>query len=686
MGIAAFVASTVLILWIFPREAQFRYEFQQGAIWQHTDLYAPFDYPIRKTGPEIEAERKAIVEESKPYLLLDTNVFRQVRKSITLSLDSLSSSLIPEGPGANSALANRLKLFRKQMLLVLDSIYLRGILEPHSEILQKPLDQVISLGVSNNLYKEYLLGDFHTPQSAQNLFRKRLYAQDSVLAAQWLLPVLDLSSNIRYDKETTERFREEALRNVLIYKGALARGNLVISKGEYIDADNFNKLESLRLAYNEERGSSLNYYAVMAGQLLFISFLLAFLFSFLNIFRQKLFRSFRQTLSILVLLLTTILLARATLLSEEISIYMVPFAILPILVRSFFDTRLALFVHIISILISAYLAPNSYEFVIIQMGGGITAIFSFVNLRKRQQIFNTVILVFGTYSLLYIALILMREGTLMQIEGFRFLAFLGSCMITLFVFPLIYIFEKLFGLLSDVTLLELSDTNSPLLKQLSAKAPGTFQHSMQVANLAEAAMDEIGGNALLVRTGALYHDIGKMEMGQYFIENQINGVNPHNDLPFEKSAGIIISHVAKGVAIAKENRLPQSLIDFIRTHHGTQTVQYFYRNYLKNFPDADQELDKKKFSYPDPIPFSRETAVLMMADSVEAASRSISAPDMHKINELVEKIINYQMAENQLVNSDITLRDIRDVKRIFKEKLMNIYHIRIEYPEAETKA
>ena len=360
-------------------------------------------------------------------------------------------------------------------------------------------------------------------------------------------------------------------------------------------------------------------------------------------------------------------------------LYLVPICLVPIVIRAFFDTRLALYVHIITIIIIGFLVPNSFEFVFLQLIAGIIVIISVVHLQKRSQFFVTAFMVFLSYITVYVGLTLIQEGSLMGVELKYLALFAGSAVLTLFSYPLIFIFEKIFGMITDVTLMELSNSNTKLLRELSMKAPGTFQHSLQVANLAEEALYEIGGNTLLARTGALYHDIGKMDMPEYFIENQSTGVNPHDELPFDESAKIIISHVKKGIKKAKKHNLPEQIIDFIKTHHGTRKVMYFYNMLLKEKPN--EQIDEAIYTYPGPIPFSKETAVLMMADSVEAASRSIKQPNEQNLSELVDNIINKQVENEQFVNSNITLREITKIKNILKKKLMNMYHVRIEYPE-----
>jgi cyclic-di-AMP phosphodiesterase PgpH len=405
---------------------------------------------------------------------------------------------------------------------------------------------------------------------------------------------------------------------------------------------------------------------------------LSVLIAFLAFFRNEIFLDNAKIIFILMLIVLQVLMARFSTGTATFNIYLLPFCVLPIITRAFYDTRIALFVHLVTVLIISFMAPNRFEFAFIQLLGGMVAIFSIVNMRNRSQIFISSAIIFITYSVAFIGITIIQEGGRDVIRLDDFAWFGISALLTLFSYPLIFVFEKIFGFTSDVSLLELSDTNGKLLRELALRAPGTFQHSLQVANLAEEAIYTIGGNALLVRTGALYHDIGKMEMPMYFIENQANGMNPHDEMSFDESAAMIISHVIKGIEIAKKNNLPEPIIDFIRTHHGTTITAFFYRSFQNAFPE--ETIDESKFHYPGPIPFSKETAVLMMADSVEAASRSLKKYDAESIDSLVEKIINSQIEQNQFMNADITFKDINTLKKIFKKKLMNMYHVRVEYP------
>nr|MBP6402013.1 HDIG domain-containing protein [Bacteroidia bacterium] len=400
---------------------------------------------------------------------------------------------------------------------------------------------------------------------------------------------------------------------------------------------------------------------------------------FLYLFRREIYDDNSR---IILLMLLMLLITYMFLWARKVNVfdmYLVPVCILPIIVRAFYDTRTALFTHIVTLLIIGFEAPSGFEFMFIQTIAGMVAIFSIVSMSRRVQFFISVLMIFLSYAVAFIGVTILHEANFRTIDWMNLKWFLGNSVITLFAFPLIFIFEKAFGFLSDVSLMELADSNSKVLRELSLKAPGTFQHSLQVSNLAEAAIFKIGGNPLLVRAGAMYHDIGKMDMAVYFIENQNSRINPHDDLSFEESARIIKSHVIRGVEKAKKHNIPDQIIDFIRTHHGTSLLQYFYQSYLKNFPEKVP--DEDLFRYPGPLPFSKETAVLMMADSVEAASRSLKHADPESINHLVDSIIEHQIEQNQFVNAPITLKDISEIKKIFKKMLGSMYHARIEYPQ-----
>ncbi|MGD0712322.1 MAG: HDIG domain-containing metalloprotein, partial [Bacteroidales bacterium] len=493
-------------------------------------------------------------------------------------------------------------------------------------------------------------------------------------------PLLEnaIAQNILYDEDITNKYKQNILNNISPAHGMIQKGERIISKGELITNEKFQVIESMKKEYELQLGSSSKYFNILLGQIVLVCISFIVLFLFLLSFRNDILADNKKVLMILLNIFFMVLITSMVIHTDVKYLYLVPLCIIPVIIRAFFDTRLALFVYIVTIIIIGFLVPNSFEFVFLQLISGIIAIISVVNLRKRSQFFLTTVLVFITYSATYTGTTLMQEGSLSEIDTTNFIWFAGSSLMILFAYPLIFIFEKLFGFITDVSLMELSDINSRLLREMSTKAPATLQHSMQVANLAEEAIYEIGGNTLLTRAGALYHDVGKMDMPLYFIENQGTGINPHEELTSEESASIIISHVIKGIELAKKHNLPERIIDFIRTHHGTRRTQYFYTQFIKNNPE--EVIDESKFRYRGPIPFSKETAVLMMADSVEAVSRTLKNPDEESIHAMVEKVINTQIEQQQFVNADITFSDITHIKKIFTKKLMNIFHIRIEYP------
>jgi putative nucleotidyltransferase with HDIG domain len=417
----------------------------------------------------------------------------------------------------------------------------------------------------------------------------------------------------------------------------------------------------------------------LLGQLLIVSLIALILVFYLFYFRRELFVDTRRLLVLLFNLVAIVALFSFSSRQGISSIYLIPFCILPIITRALFDAWVAMMTLVVATLLCSFFSANPSEFLVLQLSTGMAAIFSLISIRRRSQFYITSGLIFGVYALGYTANTLISKGDYTELIPLYYGYFGVNALFTLIASPLLFGYEKLFGFVSDVTLMELSDTNNPLLRTLSFQAPGTFQHSLQVSNLAEAAIYEIGGNPLLVRVGALYHDIGKINNPMYFIENQ-SGLNPHDDLPFEDSAQIIVGHVLDGIDMAKKHKLPNSLIDFIRTHHGDQRVEYFYQSFLKNYPH--QAVDETKFRYPGPKPFSKETAVLMMADSVEAASRSLKSPTEQSIDELVENIIAKQIKNEQFINANITLRDISRIKKLFKKMLGSIYHVRIAYPKA----
>ncbi|HEX7411854.1 MAG TPA: HDIG domain-containing protein [Bacteroidales bacterium] len=669
-----FTAVLVILVSLFPREGKFKYEFQKGSPWLHEDLIAPFDFAILKPAAELEKERTTVLNDLHPYFRIDDVVPAAKFKALS---DMFDSAWVKSPDYRNAGEQLRLK-YRDITFALFDSVFNKGIIVLIPEIENKPPDFEITV-VHGNEAETVELQSLFTISSADEYVRTRL---QKVLGINpgFIIPLLEnaIAQNIFFDAATTRSERDEALANISTTKGMVQKGERIISRGELVSSEKFQKIESLKNDYELQLGLSSKYYLILLGQVILIAISLLVFILFMVAFRHDIYAE-NKNIVLILLLITIMVFITSMIIDIDVSyLYIVPLCLVPIIIRTFYDTRLALFVHIITIIIIGFLVPNSFQFLFLQLITGIITIITIVNLQRRAQFFFTSLMIFITYSVIYIGMTLIQEGSFSSIDERTFILFGGSALLTLFSYPLIFVFEKIFGLVTDVSLMELSDTNSKLLREMARNAPGTFQHSLQVANLAEEAAHAIGANTLLTRTGALYHDIGKMEMAQYFIENQSTGINPHDELTYEESAKVIIGHVQSGIEKARLFKLPELIIDFIRTHHGTRYTGYFYQMQIRNYPGDD--FNKASFRYNGPIPFSKETSILMMADSVEAASRSLKQYDETSIHTLVETIIDKQIETNQFLNSELTLKDITRIKKILKKLLMNIYHIRVEYP------
>ncbi len=670
------VAAIFIIVFALPKEAKFKFEFQKGKPWLHESLNAPFDFAINKSKEEVQKEKSEILGNQHPFFKYDSTVVEKKMADFNKEFETQWAIL-------NDIEENKKGIKEKEKqrnigLSILKAVYDRGIISLNGDFETKPADFIIT-ALKKDVGDEMELREFFTIQSAFEFIQVSLNKNQK--SNRKLLSSLlenSISHSVFYDETKTQNANKQQLDNISLTHGMVRKGDRIITKGDIIDAEKFMMLESLKIAYETETGPISNDHAVKFGQTILVSLTVMLLLLFLALFRNDIFSDNLKVGLILLVIVLFVLIYCWILKTSLFNLYLIPFCIVPIIIRTFFDTRIALFTHLTLILIIGFIAPNGFEFVFQQIIAGMVAIFSIVSMRNRAQLFLSSGVILLAYWTAYIGISIIHLDSLKGIEWNNMGWFAGNALLTLFAYPMIFIFEKLFGFISDVSLMELSDTNSVLLRELALKAPGTFHHSVQVSNLAEAAIFKIGGNALLVRTGALYHDIGKMDMPMYFIENKNSEINPHDDLAFEDSAKIIISHVIRGIEKAKKHNIPEPIIDFIRTHHGSTMVQYFYNSFLKTYPETIA--DKTKFSYPGPIPFSKETAVLMMADSVEAASRSLKKPNAESIHKLVDDIIEYQIKEKQFENSDITFRDITEIKKIFKKRLMSIYHVRIEYP------
>jgi putative nucleotidyltransferase with HDIG domain len=653
-----FVASLAVIVYLYPSEYKFRYDLSnlKSHPWPHDNLIAPFDFAIKKSAEELAEERKDIRNNSMAYFRFDTTIANRNEQLLAKQFSELS----PEK--------------RRQILTAVDKVYALGIRAVNNEAGKDPQD-IVQL-VKGNVAEEHRLSEFMDPAQADSSIVAHLADAKKDWVSREYTP---LSANIVYDSSLTNKSIRQALENISLFRDALTKGEIIVSRGEIVDDEIYQKLLSLQEEYELQQKVGSNW-LVLCAQLVLVGFCLFILFQFLRLFRRENLGNDARLLFILLMVVLNVCMSYIPSVIDTVPLLALPFCILPIIMRAFFDTRLALFSHLLTIIMVTVNMPGDrFSFLVIQVLAGITAIFSIANMRNRSQLFISVVAILGAYILLHVALIIVMEGDFNSIRSVDFINYGISAVLVLLAYPLIFLFEKMFGFVSDVTLLELADTNNPLLRELAEKAPGTFQHSMQVANLAEEAIRRIGGNTLLIRAGALYHDIGKGEMPVYFIENQAGGINPHDELTFEESASIIISHVIKGIEKAQAAKLPDQVVDFIRTHHGTTNTTYFLTLYKKNNPD--EIVDDELFRYPGPIPYSKETAVLMMADAVEASSRSLKKYDAESIDALVEEMIDHQADQHQFDNADITLKDITAIKKIFKKKLRSIYHVRVEYPK-----
>jgi len=695
-----FAGGVAVILLLFPREGKFRYEFQKGKPWLHNVLVAPFNFPIYKPDAVVQAEKDSLMLRFIPYFNLDSMVGVRNLERLNIEFEKKWTEFEKNSRNIDTSInqrnvkysATELKKIHDQYLKSLTTnlswIFSQGIvLDPLQLENIKNKDEIVYIITGITIDERPAVSVFSQKTAYENL-KIQVEKEEAKLEAKAVpekrfIGSIDLvefiEANLVYDELTSNRMKESLMNELSSTQGMVQAGEKIIALGEVVNDDKQLLLQSLKREYETNPNIERNYFLIILGQLVIVAFAFLALYLFLIHFKREVLHNATKTFFIVMLIVIMAIMAKWTISNERISVYVVPFVILPIIIRTFYERRIALFVHLIAILLIGFMAPNGFEFVFMNFITGVVAIFTLQNNYRRGNLFFSAVLTFIAYSLVYSGISLMQEGRFQNIDVINYAWFGGNALLVLTSYPLIFIFEKVFGFVSDATLIELADTNQPLLRKLAEIAPGTFQHSLQVANLCEEAVIKVKGNPLLARTGALYHDIGKTDDPMYFIENLNSGFNPHSKLSFEQSAEKIITHVTRGVEIAQKAKLPDCIVDFIRTHHGTTTVLYFYRSYLKEYPGA--EMDIRKFTYPGPRPYSKETAILMMADSIEAASRSLKKIDVGAINSLVDGIISRQFSEQQFENVELTFRDIEEIKKVFKAKLINIYHPRIEYPE-----
>ena len=673
--ILIFLVSAFLLHLILPGEPKFKYEYQKGFPWSHDDLVAPFDFAIQKSPKELEKEKEQHQQTVIPYFIYDTTIVNKEINKLKTNLNISSDSISEEKITAFDTLKKKLTgLYKEGILQRSPDTY--EVLENKIELRKRTGTQVTKIALAN-LYSE---------KSAYNELNNAIQQieNDSQNLSNWLSvisPENYITTNLVYDEETTQKAMDEVVEGISTTRGMVQMGERIILQGEIVNNNKYQILESLKDSYEKERGQGINRYMVSAGKVILILILMVLIFTFLYIYRRDILNQFSKLLFLMLFMVAMVFIASFINSFPNLHIYLVPLAIFPIVVRTFFDSRTAIFTLIITTLLIGFYAPNNYEFILLQVSAGIVAVFSLNKMHRRVHLVIATLWVFLTYALLFTGISLIHEGSFLSMNYKMLEWFALSSLLILLVYPLVYIFEKIFGFISDVTLIELSDSNQPLLRKLSEEAPGTFQHSMQIANIAEEVILKIGGNPFLVRAGALYHDIGKIAQPSFFIENQAVGMNPHDKLNYKKSAEVIIDHVKNGVRMAKKHQLPESLVEFIATHHGTTKAKYFYLKHQQENPE--KEIDESAFIYPGPLPRSKEASVVMLVDGIEAASRSLKEKTLVNLKELVNNMVDQKINDKQLEQSKLTFSDIKIIKETLLNKLINIYHIRIEYPKEE---
>lgn len=626
-------------------------------------LTAEKDFPIYKSEKQLAQERAEVLRQYTPYF------------NISTAIGETQTAQILNAQQANGSDKKTADYLARQ----LKTLYQQGIFSSADyERLQKEGHKRVTVVNQQRVATTLPLSAFHTPRTAYSVLIDNAQEQGIISNLQGLELNKYLLPNLTYDTLTSEQIRQSLLESVSLTEGMVQAGARIIDRGDIVSEQHYQILNSLKIA-GEEQGTGKQSVIAGAGDIALLCIFLVLLIVYLIMFRRNIFDDLRSLLFFSLLIALTVGLSCITLRYTKFSIYLVPFAWVPVMVRVFYDSRTAFVMHIITILIVSIVVPAPFDFLVIQLTAGMAAVSSLKDMTQRAQLAQTAAWILLTYVLSYTAFTLAITGDFGMLNWQVYVCFVVNALLVIFAYGLIYLCEKSFGFVSSITLVELTNVNSRLLLEFAEKAPGTFQHSLQVSNLATEAARKIGANTLLVRTGALYHDIGKMAHPQYYTENQTGGENPLCAMPYEEAAQIIISHVTEGTRIAKKHNLPAVIARFIETHHGTGKARYFYNSYVNAHPN--EPVNEALFTYPGPRPTSKEGGILMMADAVEARSRSLSVYTDESISQMVEQMINAQIADGQLKDTPLSFKDVEDIKAVFKEKLTNIYHHRITYPE-----
>ena len=662
-----FVATVTVIVYFLPRDSKFNYQFDIDKPWKYGQLIATFDFPIYKDDALVKREQDSLLASFQPYFQLNKEVEKEALTRLKDNYQSDLRSILPS--------TDYVRYIERK----LKEIYGAGIISTEDDQkLHKDSTEAIKK-IADKEAKSQPISDIFTVKEAY----EQLLSGDTVHFDRDVLRQCALneyiSPNLTYDEARTQAAKEDILNNYSWSNGAVVSGQKIIDRGELVSAETYRILESLRKESIKRSDSLGKERLMLGGQILFVSIFILCFMLYLDLFRKDYYER-KGSLSLLFILIVFYSVVTALMMKHSLfNVYILPYAMLPIIIRVFLDSRTAFLTLVITILICSITLRFPHEFILTQLAAGLVAIFSLRELSQRSQLFKTAILVILTYAAVYFAFELITENDLSKLNVRMYTYFVINGILLLFTYPLLFLLEKTFGFTSNVTLVELSNINNDLLRRMSETVPGTFQHSMQVANLAAEAAIRIGAKSQLVRTGALYHDIGKMENPAFFTENQSGGVNPHKNLNYEQSAQVVIDHVTDGLKLAEKHNLPKVIKDFITTHHGRGKTKFFYISWKNEHPG--EEPNEEEFTYPGPNPFSKETAILMMADAVEAASRSLPEYTEESISNLVDKIIDSQMEDGYFKECPITFKDIATVKAVFKEKLKIMYHTRISYPE-----
>ena len=662
-----FVVAIVLVCWQMPRSGKFKYEYQLSKPWQHETLYAPFDFPIYKDYETLNAETEAAKAKVKPIFVFNDDEMVASRNLLFVNFESQWDA------------ASHLDRDRNLDCLfnVFDSIEEQGIVAYDNATANLESSSEVNV-IRNKVMRSVRYGELYSMNSATEAVAEMLENADKQIDKKLLSELVNgaLRQNVFYNADLTKKEVDKAAAAVSLTYGMVQKDQVIVSEGELVDENIYNKLNSLQHEYTTRSMSSDESLRVLLSQIFLVTLVFVLMGLYGNKLHKKVFAQMRNIVLLLTLMLLIIIPSYILVKFTPGLIYMMPVCLLAIMVGSFFNLRLAFSTQVFAVMLISLVVPNPFQFIFMQLVATVVTVFGMSNTRTHHRFIQAALFVFVGYLLVYLAFTFLTTS---EVDWPVIFLLLLNGLFTMLAQPLILLFERIFGVTTSLSLMELSNTNSPLLRELAATAPGTFQHSIQVANLCEEVLFEIGGDTQLARTGALYHDIGKIKNPMYFTENQHGAYSPHNDLSNIESAEIIISHVTDGIEMAHKAHVPERIIDFIRTHHGTRRTDYFYINEQKAHPD--EEIDPTPFTYHGPAPFSRETAVLMMADSIEAASHSLKDPDEKKISDLVDNIINKQMEAGQFLNTDLTLHDIETARKVLKKKLMSIYHVRIAYPE-----